>query len=166
MRGYFQQPRILCPVAGGHLQMGGPHTQPPAAPPTLFRLLPLIRLPPAAIYPQQLALHSFVIQRICASLVRFSFLTRSANAARWAAGGLPVPPPPSLARLVVASLHAPPSLPLPRALRAPVFRLRSLLRNRGLCRPRTPPTSLSPAGFRQLPFGSLYFSKLAPSGLP
>ena len=24
MRGYFQQPRILCPVAGGRLQMGGP----------------------------------------------------------------------------------------------------------------------------------------------
>ena len=154
-------PHISWPAIGGPRPRGRALALRPSARPTLFRLLPLIRLPPAAIFLYSLALRSLVSQRVRASLARFSFLALSATAARWAAGGLPVPPPPSLARLVVAPLHAPPSLPWPRALRAPVFRLRALLRNRGLSRPRSPRTSLSPAGNCPLSFASLVLSLFA-----
>jgi len=154
-------PHISWPAIGGPRPRGRAHALRPSARPSHFRLLPLIRLPPAAIFLYPIALRSLVSQRVRASLARFSFLALSATAARWAAGGLPVPPPPSLARLVVAPLHAPPSLPWPRALRAPVFRLRALLRNRGLSRPRSPRTSLSPAGSRPLSFASLVLSLFA-----
>ena len=146
MRGYFQQPRIFhSPVGWGPHPRGRAHALRPVCPPHPFSLAAANSATARGNISLSLALRSFVIQRVRASLARFSFLTRSATCRPL--GGrqgepLPAPPPPRSRGFVVAS--APCAALAPLALRAPVFRLRVHCFAIGGCvAPNPSPPSLS-----------------------